>query len=477
MFVGHRAWARNKFFAWLLAGLLLAALSACGGSATSPQVSLPTPISGLISVSSPDEAGQATVIGAPGAVPGGAEVEVTNLGPVGGLLKDSPRWAFFSDWLVPDAHAASSVIVTAAPDGSFKARVDARVGDPIQIIYRLDGAESLPLVVVVPPNVFTLEPPPLGLQVNGSTGQLYVSSGLPGQSVFYAFNLNGTTSLFSLPDPLTAFVGPQSITALAIAAAQQKALGVSPSEDGFVSLDLQNLTPFVATVPLALNIATLSQTPFALIAMEDPNRSFTLFNMESDTFPCNFLIPPSQVGLTHVATAFIESLSALDDNLIQQSLIFALSLFTDNNTGQDTWVLTRAQFNGCGMNLLPLLQVELPPDTSPADFAVVDANRVLVTDQAHDRSLLFQLEEETPPIEIAVGRRPQGIAVNSLTNRAYVVNSLDNSVTRIDLDDLSTQTQTGVGLTPTQISVDSNLNVAAVLSEFDASIIILPLDF
>ncbi len=104
--------------------------------AEAPPVSLPAPITGRITVTSPDEDGTALVVGDEGAVTGGSLVHVTNTTEGGSAL------LLFSD-LFPSAMAQASLPAicsrtfhacgTAEEDGSFEIEITAAEDDAIEV--------------------------------------------------------------------------------------------------------------------------------------------------------------------------------------------------------------------------------------------------------------------------------------------------------------------------------------------------------
>lgn len=73
-------------------------------------------------------------------------------------------------------------------------------------------------------------------------------------------------------------------------------------------------------------------------------------------------------------------------------------------------------------------------------------------------------------ITITVGNNPQDIAVNSVTNRVYVSNLIDNTVSVIDGSSNTVVDTITVGVVPEQIAVNSSTNMIYVANSSDNTI-------
>lgn len=125
----------------LIAMGLLLITAGCGGSTESnvaPPVELDAPISGRIDISTPDEAGNVTITGSAGAVPGGSLVMGVNETVAGTV-----SFLRFLDAIIPSAYAQTSspdvcseaghACALADDDGAFTMQLAASVGDSIAI--------------------------------------------------------------------------------------------------------------------------------------------------------------------------------------------------------------------------------------------------------------------------------------------------------------------------------------------------------
>ena len=128
----------KRFF---LAVLVLLPFYGCGAGA--PPASIPAPVSQRLTVLPPNQDGLVGIIGAPGAVNPGANVEATNITQGGSF-----SWL---DLIIPKAQAGAPVItVTADDQGGFILDIPAASGDDIALRQEVNGDFSDETIVQVP---------------------------------------------------------------------------------------------------------------------------------------------------------------------------------------------------------------------------------------------------------------------------------------------------------------------------------------
>lgn len=471
----------QRLFSMRLMGLVLCASLLIGGGiscgrGSTPPVSLPAPVENLISVSSPSTEGIAFITGAPGAVLGGATVQIQNLGPAENLsstLINKPPLllAKLHQVFVPNAGATTTKLqevslftqVIAEDDGSFRAEISAEIEDRLEIIQFVDSEAGTSLIIEVPSGVATLETQPLSLLVDPATSLAYATSGTTGEFLLYALDLN--LPLQSLPNPLLASAGPANSQSLSLHPLSSSLLSVSPNENLLVDVNLNNSSIVNTPISNPLSVSAFQINQRAIIGLARPEQSLANYSVNGQSIDCFFLIPtPTELLSSHIATPFVETYDTIGNNVV-----ITVSLF-----GEDQWVLSRNQFDNCTTPGVTDIQRVLPQGITPSGFTVIDETQVLISDEIHHRVWWINLTTGEQA-SIPVGSSPAGIAYNASFHQAYVVNSGDNSVTSISIDDFSTQTQNGIGLTPTQIGLSPDLDLGVVLSETDGSLVTFPL--
>jgi len=115
-----------------VAALILVGSFITCGSAT-PPASIPAPVSGLIFVSTPDDDGDVTVVGAAGAVDNDATVTVTN-GTTGVSVLTTDIDNYNGEY--------GSYYLIAGADGSFSGQIPGSVGDVMSITQTSGGQTS-----------------------------------------------------------------------------------------------------------------------------------------------------------------------------------------------------------------------------------------------------------------------------------------------------------------------------------------------
>lgn len=435
--------------------LILAVLSGmfgnCGGSASSenlPPLSLPSPVAGLISVSSPDAQGNVRVRGAAGAVEANASVTVTAGAGGSNLVKDLARQS--SD---------DSVTVSAGSDGSFSTEIDASIGSKITITQSEDEETSDETEFDVLDGIPAFDQIPVGTSVIRSSDVAIVSY------------TDGTDSFFDLYD-LTTLDFAVTITVEDFVVSDINTDEISgdsylvDAENDLVIVadDEANITDAIITDGSSpISVAAFHGEEFGVIGHEDSDTSLTLIDYTGAI-------------LTEEATLLI---SHPTDASASHEKSFALSA-DSNMTGTKVAVLSEFDngdtiFSLINADPLPAadLEVEAQVNLGTNTFSDVvlynDAAEALVTDQSGDRVIHLSGAGFASQQTISVGDAPKGIDDAADQGFAFVANSGDNTLSVIDLDSMTVtatfDTSDGIGLTPVDVAVDDDPLTAIIANQ------------
>ena len=439
-----------RIFRVLLVCFLLVGLWGCPSS-SSPPAGIPAPVPELLAAGNPDASGNVQITGAPGSVLGDAMViGNTNL----------PTAMTLSKFVVSEAKAAVFDSATANPDGSFTLVVSAQVGDVIQITQSKDGQTS----------------PPTNLLVNGDT----VNLGFDGQDVdvdefsgfVFASAVNEAGLVFrldfstgnplSLPPPYCNNLDP-SITHLALDGPSGVGFVIAPDLNGIYTFSIvQACDPSFASLPnRPLDVTADPVMPGVMIGLEAPAGSPSVISFPkapgTPTASCDVeIVHPgkiSQMATTLLATG-------------PSPYVFVVTQFTDGSF----WA-TRLNTTPNCRSPIPA-EIPLPSGINPGGIAAVNENMAIVSDANLNQAFLLDFVTPSIAAQVTVGKQPQGIAVDPQTNRAYVVNLGDNSISVIDLNNFSLLFNVpSVGLMPNSIDLIPGGGSAVVLSTFDDSVV------
>lgn len=446
----------NRAFRLCFFLFVLVALGACQAS---PPVGIPAPVSELLSVGNPDSNGAVKLTGAPGAVNGGALVTVND------VSQTSIHW--YQKLILAMAYAGQNLqdSLFANPDGSFELDFSAQVGDTLEVFQTVDGETSPPTVLKIEGNVVNLEGGLRDLEVDSSDGSLWISSS-NGAGRIYRLNF-GEGLPASFPAPHCETNLDDGITRLAITESDRTGFVISPNADVYYTFSLDSACA-PNPIPLPATPVDIAPAPVAnnvLIALEgSEGDSIVSADGKGLNSNCNVSIVHPSGSVPHAATLLLAATS------MELPRVFAVSRFQDNSH----WV---SAFNADVCPDAKQADIMLPDGVEPSGLAVLDSDRVLISDASHDQVLLVDFAQRAVEAPMAVGQTPMGIAVSINLNRAFVVNEGSNSLSAIDLDDFSVSTLTGVGLMPVQIGLLPNGMQAGILSTFDGAIHLTDLDF
>lgn len=127
--------------------------------------------------------------------------------------------------------------------------------------------------------------------------------------------------------------------------------------------------------------------------------------------------------------------------------------------------------NSGHIGLLNLVTKQITPYfvSTPYDVAVYNPSQnvdwALITDFSENKLIIFDLQQQVQRTVVVVGQTPQGVAVNPTTGIAAVVNSGDNTVSLVNLNNPagpSVVATIPVGLRPNYVAIDSSRNRAVV---------------
>lgn len=379
----------------------------CSSGASAPPVSLPAPVSGRLTVTSPDEDGVALVIGDEGAVPADSLVHVVNESRTSASLIDFSAVIAALDPF-PSAEAQITLPETcrrsfhgcaiADADGSFEIEINASEEDSI-VVGILDQATGTTISErtrhPVPRNVrFFVRPViALGLLNNPPTSdrRLYA---LMGASLEDANGLVSVVDLSTNTRNVVSFAGPRPARMAVDTATRQAAI-------------LDTVDETVAKVDLAVNnFNTPTSIPSAasrdLALNEAGNRLFiTTASAGAPLRRIDFTTMTPDGGLNDVnLQAFIPGITNVDTRGVDvisytTSATFDLLTFVGSYDVGGTATPAIGLVDATTMNLLAL--TPLPAGAVPLEAAFfVMKDKILVTDPANDQILIYTFATDHP---------------------------------------------------------------------------------
>ncbi|HSA58772.1 MAG TPA: hypothetical protein VLJ37_03730 [bacterium] len=430
-----------------LIGLLQTGLFVAGGCSTTgvgasaPPISLPAPVTGRMTITSPDETGAALVVGDEGAVPAGSLVHAFNAtqDPAGLRVSGNLSASLMSALLSPisSAQAESSfpevcghafhACAVAGADGSFEITLSAENDQEIVVeILNNDGFQiSERLRRPVPRNVrhFVRPVADLGLLSNIplSTRKLYA---LMPRTLD---DPNGLVSVVDLPTGTRTpvpFAGPRPARMAVQTETRQGAI-VDPDGN------------FVAKVDLAINNF---DTPVTF-PMEGPND--VVFNTTGSEIVVSDTAKPVGISvlLQKIDFTVMTDMDELTDTDLQVLIPGAVNVettaldlipFTTTSTFDLVAFIGTYHVDGvdkpavglANTSSMQLLAVTLlPAGTVPEDVAFDrTADRVLVTDSGNDKIFIFDFTTTAPVVSPVTTLTPAGEIADP---EGFVINPRD----------------------------------------------------
>lgn len=466
-------WLRTIFLLGLCLGAIAFGTLNCGGSpsgsaggdsqGTAPPVDIPIPISNLITVSGPDANGEVRVTGAPGAVLNGALVRVSNLGQRGLAIR-------FSEVFLASAWAQQTAAeVTANADGSFQLTLKAQIGDTLRVVQILSGQESPPLDLIVNGNILSLDIFPKALGIETAQGSAFIAGSEGDQGQVFRLDLEGLPGNF--PELVMSLPNFSGITELRLKAGSPIALAISPQDEGLYRLTLDGSEPALLTPltqPLSIDIADDSDQ--AGIGTGEAGSTLRTYDAIANQLICSIdLEHPDDPSLQALRSPLLAATSPTPGIHLD---FIVLTQFSDLS-----WLLGKVRIHGGNCSSHLLFSATLPELLQPGELAVESSGTLAwLSDRDGDR--VFRIDLESAQVQsVEVGKAPLGLALSQDFETLWVVNQGDNSISAVNLIDLSTRSRDGIGLAPSRIAIDAAHVRALVLSTLDQTMVLVDLNF
>ncbi|HEX5037707.1 MAG TPA: hypothetical protein VFX30_11150 [bacterium] len=461
-------WLRVSF--WFLGLAFLAALqgggaSGCGSAAgSSPPVGIPAPVAGLIATTSPDAAGVVRMTGAPGAVQGGATVNVSLETPAGLTLKDQP---------LPQGTGANF-------DGSFVIDFDAGLGDVVRV------TQSVTVVIEEGVEYETVESAPIFITI--LDGRTLLASAPAGAAATESFSL-GCVLRPSFDGQFLDCFSPSTLlltdefdlagVGFPVDLALDDTTGDAYVADTFAN-GVGVYDPFgglkadvTVTAPVA--VASDLTKRFAVAGLQNASPNVAIVDNTAGV-PANgasfTILHPTNGSATANRTFAV----SLDQDTGAVSKLAALTEFSNGDTVFS--VLTVIPPPGGAFTVDS--QVNLGAGTFDSVVLYNDAAEALVTDSGGNRVLQLQGSGFATQNVIAVGADPRGVAVSEARQLGFVCNRAGHTVSIVDLgahDVAGTMTTSqGVGLGPTDIAVNPSPFTGLISNPGDSTVTLFNVD-
>jgi len=419
--------------------------SAAGGG--TPPIDIPTPVSHL-SISSPDPDGDVTVTASATFADGNTAYTITNLTSTGST----------ASLFISVAWAQSSVTGTTNMDGSFRDVVDASAGDTLEIMY-ISGGSDTTVTVTVPANQplistsFTIE----DVVIDPDANEAFIIGNDGVDGAVFALNLTTkfVTNTLTIPGASGVFRAALDATfnhAIVIDSVNDTIRHVHPD-----TLSIQSTNSILSPVGVAIG----ASGNYAIVTHNDNTTAVSFFDSTSDTVTAT-------AGASGDDGETLQMCSLVDTgNNGSSDLAAVICLMSD-----DEFHLFIYTIDPSTPSVTQTQDIELTGITPGGISLFNSASEVLVTNIDSNTVLRVLLSDESIT-EITVGNGPQGITVNNVDNRAYVVNTTDRNLSIIDLSDNSTSYFADVlGLDPTEISMDRDTggSTAVVVNQGDGTV-------
>ena len=408
-----------------LVGLL--ASSGCGSASSAPPVSLPTPVTGRITVSSPDEDGYISVIGEDSSVESGATVMAINTN-----LEESSYLEDILGSLIPIAYADSDfpsvcsetghACALADDDGAFEISITGSAADEIIIVLidPITGEEkSDRLKKEVPEGVYPFALPPVSVAVSpDESGNLLVLS--KGSDKSDA----STSNRVILFDPVTNERTASSITgtdgAVKIAAELSGGdfIEVADIEEGISSIYLgyasdigYGFTKDFESSELEAEMYIRDMEFIANPSSQEGEYDYLVFSNQSKLYSFMVLDPADPSGVTgfattiigedytHVSTRAFDSGIYIDPDSDSAALIAGLSEFVHTladgsvtTTFHVTLYRTLHVIDSGGQEPNPVAQIQIEGAVNPADIMFAGTGGgIIITDTDQNKVLFYKI--------------------------------------------------------------------------------------
>jgi hypothetical protein len=410
-----------------------------GAGASSPPVGIPAPVAGLISTTSPDAAGKSRLIGAPGAVEGGAALQVSK-------------------------SSTSLATATANGDGSFDVEFPAALGDTIDLAQMEGSTVGDPAAFEIIPGRTPTAAVPFGPGFAPSFGDGCIAG---------VFGSDTDVECFS---PSTFALTAQFF----VTGFQADDLALDDSSGDFYLIDRATDQVVVrdsvggarggaisVTRPLAVSADLTNQ--FAVVAQENAFPSLTMID-DGGSFPGQ----DASTSLTHPTDGTAVPVSNFEVSLQQdgssQSWMAVLTDFDNGDTVLSVINLTPPP--GGGFSVTD--QINLGPGSYGGVVLFNGATDILVSDSGRDQVIRFNGPGFGNFVIYPVGRDPRGVAVSESVQGAFVCNHDDHTISIIDLSNDTVvgvmPTGLGVGLGPVGIAINESPFTGLVANDIDQTV-------
>ncbi len=437
-------------------------LASCGSPLSAPPVSLPAPVIGRITVTAPDDSGQALVIGGVDAVSAASFV----------LINNDTRVGSASESDLNTCSRQFSICVTAESDGSFQAEIPASEADDIsvQIIDRSSGRRRSEISrQPVPRNIRRFTRPVSGVVVIPEDDLLVVLQ----RNAEASDTTNGAVMLVDLENQTRQNlsydgVGPARI----VYGESQRQLAVLDDAEDFIGLVDQDSMNFNSFTQVSLASPTdLVYSPDNDLLYATSSGSSSLVRIRTTDATITGSLGPSSFG-----TALINNVVALDvadisgSGGIHQDIIVLAGIKTQS--GVDTPYLSMLIGSSLTFLVSPLT---LPTGTVPADIIIFpDEDRIFITDRGENRIFVYEYDLENDFSEASISLAntitatalisPLDIYIVPTEDTAFITanNRTDDrpdTVLTLDLNRESITNVLPIGLLPTGMAFDDDRDV------------------
>jgi hypothetical protein len=421
--------------------LFLGGTGGCSGGAgaSSPPVGIPAPVAGLISTTSPDADGNSRLIGAPGAVEGGAALQVSK---------------------------SSTSLATGAAnaDGSFDVEFPAALGDTVDLAQTEGSTVGDPTAFDIIPGRTPTAATPFAPGFAPSFGDGCIAG---------VFGADTDVECFS---PSTFALTAQFL----VPGFQADDLALDDSNGDFYLISRTTEQVVVRdsvgaprggpiAVTGALAIAADATNQFAVVAQDNAPTALMMID-DSGVSPG----PDASTGLTHPTDGTAVAVSSFSVSMDQDASSFSrMAVLTDFDNGDTILtliLLTPPPGGGFGVTD----QINLGSGNYGDVVFFNDATDILISDSGRNQVIRLNGPGFGNVVFYDVGRDPRGVAVSEGVQGGFVCNHDDHTISIIDLGTDSVvgvmPTGLGVGLGPVGIAINESPFTGLVANDIDQTV-------
>lgn len=448
--------------------LIIIGLTGCGaGSMSAPPISLPTPVTGRIVMSSPGAEGPISIIGEAGAVTGSQTVMAINTTVVVVQLYESIMGIFVGNVYATAAgfpnicYEAGRECVTANADGSFELNILADEGDEIVVVLIDSNGNEISdrLARDVPQGLLPFLGTPVDLMVNPIKNIMYVlarGGEVDGVQITNRINYIDTET-GAISSESVEFAGTGA-NLLALNDMQLVVTDIGASENTLlysefdINKDLIGFNDSFALMNAAENVEPTSlyyipQTDLLLISNGAGDSDIYSYDFINDR-AINLEI--SLPGFISQGTDVVGGGTYLDPQLNEVPLIAFVTRYSD---GSDTKIVLGVFLeseieiwaSGEPIQPSPIVEIELPVNSEIKDLAFIgNSGLIAISDSANNNIGIYKFTrpggggpstlEDVGPIEIDGMISPQKMEFydSVLLGKLLFVNLLNGTDTKRD---------------------------------------------